>query len=51
MYTLAEMISWIVKLYLFKIKRTWINYVGIGMGVKIAIWGFIFILRINQTLV
>lgn len=24
--------------YLFKIKRTWINNVAIGMGVKIAIW-------------
>lgn len=37
-------------LYLFKIKRTWINNVAIGMDVKIAIWVF-FILRINQTLV
>lgn len=29
-------------LYLFKIKRTWINNVAIGMGVKIAIWVFFY---------
>lgn len=35
---MAEMISLIVMSYLFKIKRTWINNVAIGMGVKIATW-------------